>query len=217
VAICARRKDATDSAAAAIAQAYGNEPRAIVADITTAEGCARAVDATLEAFGRIDTLVINAGPPQRGNFADLDDEAWRRAIDMFFFPSIRLIRRALPALRTSAGSIVVSTAASLRQPGVYPDWVTSVATRGAVHGLLKGLVRDTADAGVRVNAVMPGTFATERVVREDGDMYVGTIPLGRYGRPEEFAAVVAFVASKRAGFVNGASIVVDGGETTAVY
>ena len=215
--MCGRKKETIEAAAAQVARDHGTRTLPVVADISTADGCAHFVDLALEEFGRIDTLVVNAGAIPGRPFGELDDPAWQAAIDLYFFPSIRLSRRALPALRATRGSIVVSTAASVREPGDYARWVASVSVRGAVHGLVKALVREASDAGVRVNAVMPGTFATDRLKGKLVDEDLATIPLRRFGEPQELAAVVAFLASKRAGFVNGASVVVDGGETSAVY
>lgn len=216
VAICGRRQAALEDAAAEIAQVGRHRPIPIVADITTLEGCERFVHTAISALGGIDTLVVNSGPPPHATFEGLDDVAWQRAVDLFLFPSFRLSRLVAPELRKSKGSMVLLTSAAVREPGAFHDWVGSVAVRPGVHGLVKALAKELGPAGVRVNAVMPGTFATDRVIEEDGDMYIAPIPLGRYGRPEELAAVVVFLASERAGFVNGASVVVDGGEIRSI-
>ena len=212
VAMCSRRKDAIERAADEIARDAAHRPHAIVADIATAEGCERFIAEALGALGHIDTLVVNSGKPKRSTFEQLDDEGWQRVMELVFLPSVRLVRRALPELRKTKGNVVLMTAASVRHPGDYPGWVPSVAVRSAVHGLLKALAKELEGSGVRVNAVMPGYIPADGVGRgTDGTL------LGRNGRPEEVAAVAVFLASRRASYVNSASFVVDGGETSATF
>ena len=156
------------------------------------------------------------------------------AFELTLLSAVRLTRLALPELRKSKGSIVFSTSTSVRQPGspAYGTLMLSNGLRAAVHGLLKTLSTELAADGIRVNAVQPGRISTERIAQLDADtakrdgitieqvrerFEKGAIPLGRYGRPEEFAAAAVFLASPRASYITGVSVQVDGGMLTSMW
>ena len=232
VAMCSRDRGAIERAAREVAEKTGAETLAIVADLGTTEGCERFVSEAVAKFGGIDTLIVNAGGPPPGRFDDLDDAKWQAAMDLTLMSAVRLTRLALPELRKSKGSIVYSTSTSVRQPTQYLNLILSNALRAAVHGMLKTLSKDLAPDGIRVNAVQPGRIATDRLieldtvtakatgksvdeVRENWEQTV--IPLGRYGRPDEFAAAVVFVASPKASYITGVSLQVDGGMLMSMF
>lgn len=210
VAISSRDRDRVATAAAAI----GALP--VVSDMADPRGPADAV-ARLEAeFGRVDILVANAGGPPTGRFVDVDEAAWDVAVQQTLLGTVRLIRAALPGMRERGwGRIVTITSRTVRE--AIDGLALSNATRSGVAGVVRTLAREVAAEGVLVNNVLPGAFHTERL-REihGGDEAVAargaSSPMGRVGRPEELASVIAFLASERASYLTGASILVDGGE-----
>src|SRR5216684_3458171 len=113
----------------------------IAADVSTEAGCRAFVEGATKALGGIDVLIVNAGGPKPGKFADLDDAAWQKAFELTLLSAVRLTRLALPELRKSKGSILFSTSTSVRQPGspAYGTLMLSNGMRAAVHGLLKTL------------------------------------------------------------------------------
>lgn len=229
VAICSREQDRIGQVAKAIGAEIG-----IAADLSTEAGCHAFIDGAAQALGGIDVLIVNAGGPKPGTFADLDDAAWQKAVELTLFSAVRLTRRALPELKRSKGTILFSTSTSVRQPGspAYGTLMLSNAIRAGVHGLLKTLATEVAPDGVRVNAIQPGRIFTERIAELDADtakregvaieqirerFEKSVIPLGRYGRPEEFAAAAVFLASPRASYITGVSLQVDGGMLTSMW
>jgi 3-oxoacyl-[acyl-carrier protein] reductase len=234
VAMCSRDEAAITRAADEIGRATGSRTvLPIVADVSTTSGCETFVKKALEAYASIDVLVVNAGGPPPGRFDDLDDAAWEKAFDLTLMSAVRLTRLALPQMRKQkSGSIVYSTSTSVRQPTQYLNLILSNALRASVHGMLKTLSSDLAKDGIRVNAVQPGRIATDRLVQLDTDSakrqgttpdtvrkrYEDTvIPMGRYGRPEEFAAAIVFIASPRASYITGVSLQVDGGMLQSMF
>ena len=230
VAICSRDRARIQQ----VATDLGGGTVGIDADVSTDEGCRRFVDESVKRLGGIDVLVVNAGGPKPGTFVDLDDAAWQRAFELTLLSAVRLTRQALPELRKTKGAIVFSTSTSVRQPGspAYGTLMLSNGLRAAVHGLLKTLATELAADGIRVNAIQPGRISTERIAELDGDtarregiavemvrerFEKGVIPLGRYGKPEEFAAAAVFLASPRASYINGVSLQVDGGMLTSMW
>jgi 3-oxoacyl-[acyl-carrier protein] reductase len=232
VAMCSRDERAIATAAREVSAATGAEALAVVADLSTVEGCERFVREAVAAQGGIDVLVVNAGGPPPGRFDDLDDAAWQKAVDLTLMSAVRLTRLALPELRRSRGSIVYMTSTSVRQPTQYLNLILSNAIRAGVHGMLKTLSKDLAPDGIRVNAVQPGRIATDRLIQLDTVTASSTgktveevraqwertvIPLGRYGLPEEFASAVVFLASPRASYITGVSLQVDGGMLMSMF
>jgi 3-oxoacyl-[acyl-carrier protein] reductase len=230
LAICSRDRARIQQVATEI----GRGTIGIDADVSTENGCRRFVDESVKRVGGIDVLVVNAGGPKPGKFADLDDAAWQKAFELTLLSAVRLTRLALPELRKSKGSIIFSTSTSVRQPGspAYGTLMLSNGLRAAVHGLLKTLSTELAPDGIRVNAIQPGRISTERITELDADtakregitieqvqarFEKGVIPLGRYGTPAEFAAAAVFLASPRASYITGVSLNVDGGMLTSMW
>ncbi len=229
VAVCSRDRERIEQ----VAREIGAE-HAVAADVSTEAGCAAFVEGAVKALGGIDVLIVNAGGPKPGKFADLDDAAWQKAFELTLLSAVRLTRLAVPELRRSKGSILFSTSTSVRQPGspAYGTLMLSNGLRAAVHGLLKTLSTELAADGIRVNAIQPGRISTERIAELDADtakregvavekvqerFEKGAIPLGRYGTPEEFAAAAVFLASPRASYITGVSLQVDGGMLTSMW
>lgn len=196
----------------------------IAADVATPEGCARLVEAATTRFGRLDVLVTNAGGPPTGRFDDLGEAEWSGAFELTLMSAVRLVRAALPLLRESdAAAILTITSISLKQP--IEGLLLSNAMRPAVAGLTKTLSQELAGEGIRVNSLLPGWTATERVVhifedraaRSGADVAAETsrvtdaIPLGRMAEPAEIGRVAAFLCSPAAGYVSGVMLQVDGG------
>jgi 3-oxoacyl-[acyl-carrier protein] reductase len=234
VAICSRSEAAITRAAEEIGRTTGSRTiLPVTADVSTLEGCETFVQTALAAYAAIDVLVVNAGGPPPGRFDDLDDPAWRKAFDLTLMSAVRLTRLVLPQMRKQKnGSIVYSTSTSVRQPTQYLNLILSNALRASVHGMLKTLSSDLAKEGIRVNAVQPGRIMTDRIIELDTDnakrqgttpeairkRYEDTIiPMGRYGRPEEFAAAIVFIASPRASYITGVSLQVDGGMLQSMF
>lgn len=195
---------------------------AIVADLSTEEGPRAAVNEAVERLGGLDLLVVNAGGPPPGTFSEVTEEQWRAAIDGTLFSTLRLIRHALPALRMGREpSILVVLSSSVREP--IAGLVTSNVLRPGLAGLIKSLVDEIAP--VRINAIVPGRIATDRVAGNDElrarnagisleevqRLAIARIPLGRYGDPKEVGRVAAFLLSPAAAYVDGAIVLIDGG------
>lgn len=229
VAICSRSEQAVQAAAREIEAETGNPVLAVVADVTVPEQVGSAIERTVEQFGGLHVLVTNAGGAPGGRFGDLDNQMWQRGWELNFLSNVNLIRAALPHLRQAGwGRIIAITSISVKQP--LDDLLLSNTVRPGVVGLVRSLATQLAPEGITVNNVAPGFTATARVshifedrARRDGiseeeatRAVTSAIPVGRMGEPEEQAAVIAFLASERASFVTGQTILVDGGQYRGV-
>lgn len=223
VAICAR-SELVEKAAAEIENETGTEVLAIRADLTKQEDVERVIHATVEKFGGLDILVTNTGGPPAGTFDDVDLSAWEASVNLILLSAVRLIKLALPHLRKSfSPAILTITSSSSKQP--VQNLILSNSIRLSVIGLTKSLSRELGNDKIRVNSILPGWTYTERVeemiaartarngktpAQEIANINA-TVPLGRMGKPEEFANVAVFLCSPAASFVNGVMLQVDGG------
>lgn len=223
VVVGARGPEGVDAAVAQL-RAAGATAEGIVVDMAHPLGPADAVARAQAIVGPVDIVVANAGGPPPGRFVDADDEGWDLAVQQNLLGTVRLIRAALPGMRERGwGRIVTITSTSVRE--VIDGLALSNATRAGVAGAVRTLAREVAADGVTVNNVLPGPILTDRMrqllsAQPDLDVAIAARgaqnPTGRVGDPAEVGDLVAFLASDRAAFINGASVMIDGGESRVV-
>ena len=230
VAICARDGKTLKVAADEIASATGSQVLAIPADVNNSKDIEHMVKETVKLFGGLHILVTNAGGPPAGYFAEFDDRQWQEAFNLTLMSVVRLIRAALPYMQNQQwGRVINITSWLVKEP--VDNLILSNSIRPAVHGLAKTLANQLGQYGITVNNIMPGYIHTDRVeqlaqhtAQRTGQAVADVLaemgnpaPVGRIGRPEELAALVAFLASEQASYINGASIPVDGGRLKSTF
>jgi len=228
VSICSRDRARIDEAAAAIDR-EGGTVLAYTADVRRPEALLGWRDATVARFGRLDLLFTNSGGPPAGKFADFDDAAWQQSFELLVLSAVRMVRLGLPEMRKAGGgAILLATSSSVKEP--IANLTLSNVLRASVAALAKSLALELASERIRVNHIVPGRIATDRVreldegnakkggisVEEQQKRAAAAIPLGRYGRPEDFGRAAAFLLSDAASYVTGATLQVDGGMIRSV-
>jgi 3-oxoacyl-[acyl-carrier protein] reductase len=224
VVVNGRHEDAVDAARRDIASATGAEVHGVVADVATPEGARALVDGGTRWGGGADVLVTNAGGPRQGGFDDLSDDDFESAFQLNFMSTVRMIRHALPHMRAKRwGRIVNLQSTAIKEPVPFVSLTNSI--RPAVTGLAKDLADHLGKDGITVNTVLSGPVMTDRLrsntvarARAAGipehvqwEKYLQLVPLGRFGAPEDVAAMIMFLASEPAGWITGTVIQVDGG------
>ena len=190
---------------------------AVRGDVTNAADIERLVARTLEAFGGIDIVVWNSGGPPASKASELTDDQLETAFELLLLPAVRLVRLSLPHLeKSSAGRVICITSSSVKEPSA--NLALSNTIRPGVTGWAKSLSRELGPKGITVNCVAPGRIDTPRMTELYGPggpsaEELAEIPLGRMGTPREFGDVVCFLASERAAYVTGITMLVDGGSS----
>jgi 3-oxoacyl-[acyl-carrier protein] reductase len=218
VVLSGRSEESLGAATRALNDAAGREAAvAVVADNADRETPARLLAAAEDTWGRLDGALISVGGPPKGAVSAITDEQWTAAFESVFLGAVRLAREVGTAL-PAGGALGLVLSSSVRAP--LPEMAISNGLRPGLAMVAKTLADELGPRGVRVNGFLPGRIATERVAELDastGDPDAArkaaeaSIPLGRYGRPEEFGAVAAFVLSPVASFLTGVMLPVDGG------
>ncbi len=224
IVMCARDEARLVEAAREIAAATGARVVPVAADVAKPGDVANLAGEAIAAFGRVDVLVTNSGGPPPGTFDSASPEAWKAAVDVVLTSAVELIRAALPGMKERRfGRILNVTSITVKQP--VENLILSNALRAAVTGMARSLANEVASFGITVNNLLPGYTRTERLTelatasagRTGGtpaafyDRLESEIPARGLGEPRELAALAAFLASERAGYVTGQSIAVDGG------
>jgi 3-oxoacyl-[acyl-carrier protein] reductase len=193
---------------------------AVRGDVTNPRHLEAAVKRTVEAFGGIDILVWNSGGPPPGGALDVTPAAIEETVELLLIPAVRLVELCVPYLEQStAGRILLFTSIAVKEP--VDNLALTNAVRPGVTGWAKSLSRQLGPRGITVNCVAPGRIETARLeeLYPEGptEADLKAIPLGRWGRPQEFGDVVCFLASDRARYVTGTTIVVDGGAARGLF
>ncbi len=224
VAMCARNAQTLQAVAEKIRTQYSTEVFAEALDVTNAEAVRRFVAAVAERFGGVDICVTNAGGPPAKGFLAATLEEWQRALEMNFLSTVYFARAVVPHMqRKRWGRIITLTSITTKQP--VTDLVLSNAARAAVVGLVKSLANEFGKDGILVNNVGPGFTATDRLKelakaraassgkseRDILDAWAADAPLQRLGEPREVADTIVWLASERASYITGQTVLVDGG------
>jgi 3-oxoacyl-[acyl-carrier protein] reductase len=226
VAICGRRADNLSAARDRLKQIADHDVLALQADIADLQSLERLVAQVLQQFGRLDILIVNSGHVAYGNLEELTEQQWYEAFELLLMSAVRLARLVIPAMRANkGGDIVFLGSSSVREPP--PHLLLSTALRLGVVGLTRTLARAVAPDNIRINLVAPGYFESGRVralMQAEGLSHgeaalriAGDVPAGRIGAPEELAELVAFVVSRKAPFMTGSTIEIDGGGARGLF
>lgn len=208
----------------AAAERIGTSAFAVPLDVRSAEDIEQWARATEQQFGGIDLLFANAGGPPAGAVLSFDDAAWQHTLNLLLFSTLRMVRATVPTMqRRGGGAILVSTSSSVKEP--IQNLGLSTVVRASVSALAKTLALELASSNIRVNQIVPGRIDTDRVrqldeinakrqnvsAEEAKRRAAAAIPMSRYGEPEEFGRVAAFLLSSAASYMTGATVQVDGG------
>ena len=221
LALCARNEEGLEAAAASLRADGVAEVLTVACDVAAEDGAARLIEATADRYGRLDVLVNNVGGNRRGKFEETSDQDWLDIIQLNVLSGFRTSRLAIPHMReTGGGSIVFISSVFGREKGgpglsIYNTTKTALISAAGIMAL------EVASDGIRVNCVAPGSIqfpggSWDRRVQADPEgmrkFVDANLPLGRFGRAEEVAAVVTFLASERSSLITGACIAVDGSQ-----
>jgi len=224
IAMCARNRETLDAATEKIRRQYNAEVLAEDFDVTDADAVNRFVAAVVHRFGSVDICVTNAGGPPAKGFLAASLQDWQSALDANFLSTVYFAREVIPHMqRKRWGRIITITSITTKQP--VGDLVLSNAVRAAVVGLVKSLANEFGKDGILVNNVGPGFTATDRLKelaksrssasgksqQEIFDGWAADAPLKRLGEPREVAEAIVWLASERASYVTGQTLLVDGG------
>lgn len=230
LALCARGEDELQAAAREIGARAGVKVTAVAADLSRTDEARRVATAALKDHGRVDILVTNAGGPPSGPFETHDEAAWLATVHLTLLAVVEMIRAVLPGMKERRfGRILNVTSIAVKQP--VDGLVLSNSVRAAVTGMARTLANETASFGITVNNLMPGYTRTERLQELVGAIskregippaavearWTQETPAHRLGDPRELAALAAFLASERAGYITAQSIAVDGGWIRSLY
>lgn len=230
--ICARSQQTLETAAAEIRASSGNEVFPVLCDVTNEAEVHRLVEVTVERYGRLDVLVTNAGGPPSGGFAEFSGglEPYRRALELNLLSTVALTQAAVPEMRKNGwGRVIAVTSLAAKQPST--SLLLSSVARAGVLAFTKVLATELARENITVNSVCPGFTLTERLLElavaesdrggvtteEIYERWRSDIPARRIADPNEFADVVAFLASERASYVTGVALAIDGGIIKSLY
>jgi 3-oxoacyl-[acyl-carrier protein] reductase len=226
VTICARTDGPLEDAAREIRDRCGDADRVhtVRADVSTPEGAAAIVDRTVARFGGLDILVNNVGLARGADLLATTDADWQEAFDQTLFPAIRASKLAVPHMRRRGGGVILMVASIFgREAG---GRMTYNAVKASEISLAKSLAQQLAGDRIRVNSIAPGSILFpggswwKRQQADPAgiaDFIRHELPFGRFGTPEEVGAVVAFLASPKASWISGASIVVDGCQSRSLF
>ena len=224
VSIASRSAQAIDDAARRIAAETGSPALATAVDVRSADSIAGWHERTVKEYGGVDLLFVNTGGPPAGPTMSFNDAAWTGAFELLVLSAVRMVRLAVPSMKSrGGGAIVVSTSSAVKEP--IPNLALSNIVRASVAAMSKTLANELAADKIRVNHLLPGRFSTDRIVELDTirgkatgasadeirASYSKVIPMGRYGEPSEFAQAAVFLFSDAARYITGASLQVDGG------
>ena len=224
VSIASRDAGAIQRAAETIGRDTGAKAVAVAADLSQADGIAQWHAKTLEQFGGVDILFANTGGPPAGTALSFDDRAWQAAFELLLLSVVRSVRLVVPSMRTrGGGAILVGTSSSVKEP--IANLALSNVLRSGVTSLAKTLSLELAPDRIRVNTLIPGRIDTDRVrwldevnakkngisVADVQARALASIPIGRYGEPDDFGRTAAFLLSDAASYITGAAVQVDGG------
>lgn len=223
VLICGRNNDTIEAAKSKLTK-HGGKVVGVTADISTPDGIDHVLTMADAALSGVDILCMSTGGPPSGNFSDLDPEAFTRSANDLIESLVRLIKGVVPGMMDQKwGRVLAVTSISAAQP--VDNLILSNTMRAGITGLMKSCANEYAKYGLTFNCLMPGYTNTQRMqnvlqaAAKANDVSLETaqgriakdVPVERMGRPEEFSALAAFLASERASYINGTSIPVDGG------
>jgi len=219
VTICARGEARLDEAAGELRRLAADDSRVlpVAADLASVDGVGAVMARTVETFGGLDILVNNVGLARGASITDTSDAEWHEALDQTLFPAVRASRLAVPHMRRRGGGAIVMIASIWgRESG---GRMTYNAVKAAEISLAKSMAQQLASDNIRVNSVAPGSIlfpgGSWHLRQQEDPAGIAAfvrreLPFGRFGRPEEVGAVVAFLVSPRASWISGASVPVDG-------